>query len=127
MPSSSVPLLKRLRRHRGLWVLVVAVLLIKLVSGSICLADGGALDGYAGRASLAATMTVDATPQSPAGDGDCLLGEGGSCHCACPHAATLPTSVVLAVGTPDAPLLVSSVDAGRVPAVTASLLRPPIA
>lgn len=122
-----MPLLKRLRRHRGLWVLVMAVLLIKLVSSSLCLADGGARDGYAGRASVAVAMTVDAAPQIPSSDGDCLLGEGGSCHCACPHAATLPASVVLAVGTPNAPLLVSSADAGRVPAVTASLLRPPIA
>ena len=53
--SRSVPtLLTRLRRHRGLWVLVMAVLLIKLVSGSVCVADGGERDGFSGRASVAA-------------------------------------------------------------------------
>ena len=125
MPSPSVPLLKRLRRHRGLWVLVVAVLLIKLVSGSICLADGGGRDSFSERATLAAAMTVDASPQAPADD--CLLGEGASCHCACAHAATLPTSVVLGVGAQAMLFLAPPAHAGRVPAVTASLLRPPIA
>ena len=48
MSSSAMPLLKRLRRHRGLWVLVMAVLLIKLVSGSVCVADGGERDGFSG-------------------------------------------------------------------------------
>ena len=40
MLFSRTPLLVRLRRHRGLWVLAVAVLLIKLATGTICLADG---------------------------------------------------------------------------------------
>jgi hypothetical protein len=127
MSSSALPLLKRLRRHRGLWVLVMAVLLIKLVSGSVCAADGGERDGFSGRASVAAAMTMQATPEVPSSDGACLLGEGGSCHCACAHAATLPVSLVLAVGNPGMPLGIPSADAGRVPAVTASLLRPPIA
>lgn len=127
MSSPSLPLLKRLRRHRGLWVLVMAVLLIKLVSGSVCVADGGERDGFSGRASVAAAMTVDATPQVPSSDGACLLGEGGSCHCACAHAATLPVSMVLAVGSPGMAMVNPSADAGRVPAVMASLLRPPIA
>jgi hypothetical protein len=122
-----LPLLKRLRRHRGLWVLVVAVLLIRLVSGSVCLADGGERDGSSGRVLVASAMTVQAPPEAASGDGDCLLGEGASCHCACPHAAGLPSTVVLAVDAPGAPFLVSSVDVGRVPAVAGSLLRPPIA
>ena len=127
MSSRSLPLLHRLRRHRGLWALVVAVLLIKLVSGSLCMADGGERDVGQGRGYVASSMTMEASPQAPSGDGDCLLGEGSSCHCACPHAAGLPTSVVLAVGAPEAPFLVSSVDAGRRPAVAGSLFRPPIA
>lgn len=127
MSSPSLPLLKRLRRHRGLWALVVAVLLIRLVSGSVCLADGGERDGFSGRSVAAAAMTVQAPSQAASGDGDCLLGEGASCHCACAHAVSLPSTMMLAVGAPDAPFLVSSVDAGRVPAVAGSLLRPPIA
>ena len=122
-----MPLLKRLRRHRGLWVLVMAVLLIKLVSGSVCVADGGERDGFSGRVSVAAAAAMQATPQVPSDDGACLLGEGGSCHCACAHAATLPVSLVLAVGNPGMSLVIPSADAGHVPAVTASLLRPPIA
>jgi len=127
MSSSAFPLLKRLRRHRGLWVLVMAVLLIKLVSGSVCVADGGERDGFSGRASVAAAMTMQAIPQVPLDDGACLLGEDGSCHCACAHAATLPVSMVLAVGNPGMPSMTPSADAGRVPAMTATLLRPPIA
>jgi hypothetical protein len=127
MSSPSLPLLHRLRRHRGLWALVVAVLLIKLVSGSVCLADGGVRDVGPWRGYVASSMTMEVVAQAPSGDGDCLLGEGSSCHCACPHAASLPTSLVMAVGAPAAPLLVSSVDAGRMPAVAGSLLRPPIA
>jgi hypothetical protein len=124
MSSRPLPLLKRLRRHRGLWALVVAVLFIKLLSGSVCLADGGERDLRAGDAHAAVVMTVDATPS---GDGDCLLGEGTSCHCACPHASTLPTAVVLAIDAPVASFVTSPVDVGRVPDITGSLLRPPIA
>lgn len=123
MSPRSLPLLSRLRRHPGLWVLVVAVLLIKLVSGSVCLADGGERD--TSRAHVA--VTVEAAPAAQGGDGDCLLGEGASCHCACAHAAALPASVALAVGMPAASFATPSVDAGRVPDATRSLLRPPIA
>ncbi|KLD63895.1 hypothetical protein [Dyella japonica] len=127
MSPRPLPLLHRLRRHRGLWALVVAVLLIKLVSGSVCLADGGGRAAGAGLGDAATSVTMVVAAPAPSGDGDCLLGEGASCHCACPHAAGLPTSVALAVDAPDAPFLVSSVDAGRVPAIAGSLLRPPIA
>jgi len=127
MSPRPLPLLTRLRRHRGLWLLVAVVLLIKLVSGSVCLADGGAHDGDGPQTHLSVAMTVDAPAAGSSGDGDCLLGEGASCHCACAHAATLPASVVLAIGAHDAPFIAASVDAGRVPEMTGSLLRPPIA
>lgn len=39
MIRSSQPLLVRLRRHRGLWVVALVVLLFKLASSSMCLAD----------------------------------------------------------------------------------------
>jgi hypothetical protein len=126
MSPRSTPLLNRLRRHRGLWALVVAVLLIKLVSGSVCLADGGERDAYRAQAHASVTLSVEATPVQGA-DSDCLLGEGGSCHCACAHTATLPTSMALAVGMPEASFAAPSVNVGRVPDATRSLLRPPIA
>jgi hypothetical protein len=127
MSTRPAPLLNRLRRHRGLWLLVVAVLLIKLVSGSVCLADGGERDTVSPQAHVAAAMALDAPATEQAGDGACLLGEGASCHCACAHAATLPASVELAIGSHDAPFATAAVDAGRVPEMTGSLLRPPIA
>jgi hypothetical protein len=122
-----LPLLERLRRHRGLWALVLAVLFIKLLSGSVCLADGGERDTFDGGTRAVGAMTVDASPAAPAGDGDCLLGEGSSCHCACAHALALPVSAVLAVHAQQAFFAASLIDAGRVPDATASLLRPPIA
>lgn len=127
MSLRSPSLFHRLRRHRGLWALVVAVLLIKLVSGSLCLADGGERDMSASSGHAVVAALSDAPVSQPAGDGDCLLGEGASCHCACPHAATLPASAVLAVGQHEAPFVSASVAPGRVPDVTGSLLRPPIA
>lgn len=127
MSPRSVPLLNRLRRHRGLWALVVAVLLIKLVSGAVCLADGGERDAFRAQVHASATMSVEAAPVSQGADSDCLLGEGGSCHCACAHAATLPASMALAVGMPKASFAAPAIDAGRVPDATRSLLRPPIA
>ena len=129
--SRSVPsLLTRLRRHRGLWVLAVAVLMIKLVAGTLCLAD--APDGrFASSPASAATMTqLPADMAAPAindDDGTCLLGEPGGCHCTCAHSVTLPAATVVAVSALpphfDAPVLPS----GFTPAMTGSLLRPPIA
>ncbi len=119
--------MNRLRRHRGLWLLVVAVMLIKLASGSLCLADGGERDvGVAGVAAVAGAALVAAPANQSAGD-DCLLGEGASCHCACAHSATLPASVALAIGNAVTAFVPPSFEVGRVPAVTGSLLRPPIA
>ncbi|ULU23909.1 hypothetical protein [Dyella terrae] len=127
MSPRSLPLLSRLRRHRGLWVLVVAVLLIKLVSGAVCLADGGERDTFRAQTYASVTMSAEAAPMTQGADADCLLGEGESCHCACAHAATLPVSIALAVGVPEASFAIPSIDAGRVPDATRSLLRPPIA
>ena len=126
MTSPSVPLLTRLRRHRGLWLLFVAVMLVKLASGSVCMADRGERDGYAGGASAVTASSMVAAAATAAGD-DCLLGEGASCHCACAHNATLPVTVLIVLAAPVAPFLRSPVDAGRVPELTGSLLRPPIA
>lgn len=124
-------LLSRLRRHRGLWLLAVAVLMIKLTAGTICLGDGPGLR----LASTAATATslygvsLDvAEHTAPAGaKGDCLLGEPGGCHCACAHSVTLPTTALASITTMEVRFASPAIRAGFTPAMTGSLLRPPIA
>jgi hypothetical protein len=124
-------LLSRLRRHRGVWLLAVAVLMIKLTAGTICLGDGPSLR----LASTAATATslygvsLDVTEYSaPAGaKGDCLLGEPGGCHCACAHSVTLPTTALASITTMEVRFASPAIRAGFTPAMTGSLLRPPIA
>ena len=125
MTCTATPLLTRLRRHRGLWALAVAVLLIKLVSSSICLGDDPAVRLAATQ--TAATAVVDSMAADPSPDGACLLGEASACHCACAHALTLTTSM-----TPLAAPIAAGVESprfslGLVPDTTGSLLRPPIA
>ncbi|WP_426700685.1 hypothetical protein ACPPVV_15080 [Rhodanobacter sp. Col0626] len=125
MTRSATPLLTRLRRHRGLWALAIAVLLIKLVSSSICLADDPS-------ARLAATqavvgMTADSAVAGTSGDAACLLGEAGDCHCACAHALTLTSSMLMPLAPTAARMMSSRLSPGLVPDTTGSLLRPPIA
>lgn len=131
MLSHRTPLLVRLRRHRGLWVLAVAVLLIKLATGTICLADGPGTRFAATDGSVAVSALAIAAAEPVAGNGDgdgtCVLGEAGGCHCVCAHSAALPTAVALAVTRADI-RLDTPVDAlDRVPTAPASLIRPPIA
>ncbi len=128
MTRAAIPLLTRLRRHRGLWLLAVAVLLFKLVSGSICVADGAAA-----QSALAATDAVPVAVWVAASGDDadaantCLMGEGSACHCACAHTAPLPAGALLALTGMDAPLAPSMRHSGFTPAISGSLLRPPIA
>lgn len=122
-------LLTRLRRHRGLWVLAVAVLLIKLVSGSICVADGPSARFASATAAAPTTLVAD-TAVSAVSTGDtisCLLGEGRSCHCACAHSDTLPASTPLPIARMEARFAPLTLHSGFTPATTGSLLRPPIA
>jgi hypothetical protein len=130
MPLHATSLLTRLRRHRGLWVLAVFVLLVKLASGTVCLADGlgttVAADATAiAHIGISADTTVDAPWAND--DGICWLGEGSQCHCACAHSMTLPASVATPVLALVPKLPVPAFSLGWVPAVTGSLLRPPIA
>ena len=128
MYRSAPSLLTRLRRHRGLWVLAVAVLLIKLVSGSICVADGPGAR-FASTTAVAVPLLAD-TAVSPTTADDassCLLGEGSSCHCACAHSVTLPTSAPLPIARMEAHFAPLTLHSGFMPATTGSLLRPPIA
>jgi hypothetical protein len=129
MSRLSPPLLTRLRRHRGLWLLAMAVLLIKLASGTLCLADG---PGARVVADMATTGTIalalDSTSSDvPGAPDDCLLGEGGGCHCSCAHSIALPMSVALSVQAVPLSFHAPAVSPGFVPAMTGTELRPPIA
>jgi hypothetical protein len=128
MIRSTPPLLTRLRRHRGLWVLAVAVLLIKLAAGSICLGDNPAATALAdAQATTSVLATMDSATAATPDDNACLLGEAGGCHCACAHALTLATSVTLSVALIETSTESFRLSPGMVPAATGSLLRPPIA
>ncbi|WP_458071262.1 hypothetical protein [Rhodanobacter sp. BL-MT-08] len=122
-------LLTRLRRHRGLWVLAVAVLLIKLAAGTMCLTDGPYKNIAA---STASALSIDAPSEqsvTSAADeaGDCVLGEAGDCHCACAHTLPLPTVASLSVARMEMHFDALAIHSGFLPATTGSLLRPPIA
>jgi len=120
------PLLTRLRRLQGAWGLCVFVLIFKLMTGVICLADGPTSTATADGTTLGA---VGPLAEATGGDegGDCVLGEAAGCHCACAHAAPLTAVVAidaLARTTGVEPTFLSS---GYQPAPPGSLLRPPIA
>ncbi|EIM00539.1 hypothetical protein [Dyella sp.] len=128
MYRSAPSLLTRLRRHRGLWVLAVAVLLIKLVSGSICMADGPGAR-FASTTTVTVPLVADTAVSPTAADdaNSCLLGEGSGCHCACAHSVTLPASAPLPIARMEAHFAPLTFHSGVTPATTGSLLRPPIA
>lgn len=128
MYRSAPSLLTRLRRHRGLWVLAVAVLLIKLVSGSICAVDGPGARFASTTATAVSTTLLADTAVSAVSTGDaisCLLGEGRSCHCV--HSVTFPVSASLPLVRMEARFVPHTLHSGFMPATTGSLLRPPIA
>jgi hypothetical protein len=115
-------LLSRLRRHRGLWVLAVAVLLFKLITGSVCLADPPpAASATPGHAALAQA------PSSTPDDGGCLLGEGNDCHCACAHNLPVPVGIAWTLPRQEMSFTASPLALAVIPAPSRSLLRPPIA
>ena len=118
----STPLLARFRRHRGLWTLAVAVLLIKFVSGTVCLADGPRAISVA---DIDTTMVVQAAVDV-SDQGDCVLGEK-TCHCDCAHSVSLPTSHAPLLGSIPGDLHHAPSVPALAPAISGSLLRPPIA
>ncbi|MGS1120378.1 hypothetical protein [Rhodanobacter sp. UC4436_H3] len=129
MYRSTPSLLTRLRRHRGLWVLAVAVLMIKLISGSICVADGPGLRFASATAAAPITSLADTAVSTLSADdaNDCLLGEGAGCHCACAHSVTLPATAPLSIARMEARFAPLTLHSGFTPATPGSLLRPPIA
>lgn len=117
-------LLVRLRRHRGVWTLALAVLLFKVAMSTFCALDGPravfASSAPAGSAATIQSGTVDAD------DDYCALGEGGGCHCTCAHAVALPTHAPAVATTERPSRLHATVPAGESPAFARSPLRPPI-
>jgi hypothetical protein len=129
MLRTTPSLLTRLRRHRGLWVLAVAVLLIKLAAGSVCMADGTYPADSLNNIAAASSLSFDAPADPAAADenGDCVLGEAGGCHCACAHTLPLPAVASLSVARMEMHFEALAIHSGFEPATTGSLLRPPIA
>ncbi|MEO8778581.1 MAG: hypothetical protein ABI389_07900 [Rhodanobacter sp.] len=126
MTHAATPVLARLRRYRGLWLLAFAALLLKLVTSSVCLGDLPAVQLTAADTTTTLTAAVSSTGAATAGD-VCLLGEAGDCHCACAHALTLTSHLVVTMASVEAMLPSSRLSLGLVPDTTGSLLRPPIA
>lgn len=126
MPFAASPLLTRLRRHRGVWVLVIAVLMIKLVSSSICIGDDPAAT-LAQAQTTEWTMAVAPSVADVSADQACLLGEAGSCHCACVHAATLAGHGMQVIFGLDGKNESSRFVPDHLPTMTGPLLRPPTA
>jgi hypothetical protein len=120
-------LLTRLRRHRGLWVLAVAVMLIKLTAGTICLTDGAEKRLGTATTTISAVASVDTVKASGDDAAGCVLGEVGGCHCTCAHTVTLPSAAVLSVAKVEARFHSRVNSSGYTPAMTGSLIRPPIA
>jgi hypothetical protein len=107
----------------------MAVLMIKLASGTLCLADG---PNARVAADTAATGTValafdSASADIPGDPDDCLLGEGAGCHCSCAHSIALPMSVALSVHAMPVSFHTPATSPDFVPAMTGTELRPPIA
>ena len=125
MSRASRPSLTRLRRLRGLWLLAVFALMFKLVGGSLCAADGMR---YAPgtEAQRSAVVQAAASTAGDEGAGDCLLGEGGACHCSCTHAVPLPAMVSFHLAAEILPSELPAAIFGHRAEPTASLLRPPI-
>lgn len=122
MCRTSPRLFTRLRRHRGVWMLALAVLLFKVAMSTFCVLDGPrvVLSGDAAGATIASNATLD-------DDDLCVLDEGKGCHCTCAHAVALPASIAGVI----VPSLVSRVHpalpVAAPPAFARSPLRPPIA
>jgi len=124
MKRTCMSLPSRLRRHRGLWVLAVAVLLFKVLTSSICLADPQVSSPATWGNAPARTAMIQASVPD---DASCLLGEAGGCHCTCAHNMPLPVDMALVLLTHGGSFTPAAISAGIAPESTGSLLRPPIA
>ncbi|MGP1665797.1 MAG: hypothetical protein ACTS5I_07800 [Rhodanobacter sp.] len=125
MHRPALPLFVRLRRHRGLWLLAIAVLMFKLVAGTVCLGDSPEPSFVVSTTSaLGLDVAVAKTLVPPP---DCLFGELGDCHCTCAHSMTLPSVALSSVTVVLIQFSSPLIRQGYFPAMTGSQLRPPIA
>ena len=121
MHRSSPFSLSRLRSSRRLWLLCVLTLLLKLATGSLCMADGVHIP------SGNATAAVDVAVSDDGGDGDCVLGEPGGCHCACSHSVPLSPPIAVIQDVVAVPSDWPVLSLPHAPTHVGVLLRPPIA
>jgi len=103
----------------------MAVVLVKLTTGTLCLADIPASSQLA--AEVAGTTSIAASPDSGGDPGDCVLGEASGCHCNCTHAATVLPDHRLPIGWIDTRASSSSSLPPHPPGFAGALIRPPIA
>ncbi len=125
MHLCALPLLVRLRRHRGLWLLAVAVVMLKLVAGTICLGDSPGQPFTA--APQPGSTLVMSKAETTVATADCLLGEAGDCHCTCAHSLTLPSTALSPMAAMGVQFSSPLIRPGCLAAMTGSQLRPPIA
>lgn len=121
MSTSPPRLLTQLRRHRGVWVLALAVMLFKVAMSTFCVLDGPR---------PLATLIGDTPTMSAVADDDgdiCVLNEGKGCHCACAHTVAMPAyfQPILAAMPSAQPRI--ALPATPAPHFQRSPLRPPIA
>ncbi|MET0254622.1 MAG: hypothetical protein ABWZ85_12450 [Luteibacter sp.] len=115
-------LFARLRRHRGVWALALAVLLFKFAMATFCLLDGPRVVAVPGEAPALVALDTGDTD-----DDACVLDGGSACHCSCAHSVAMPMSMPVMITAVPREDLVASPPAGLQPGFEPSPLRPPIA
>jgi hypothetical protein len=120
--------LQRLRHQRGGWMLLLAALLVKLAASTVCLLDSPRAAWAAPDTRVPAALVVaQAASDDASNDNACLLGEGAGCHCACAHAAALPSTPAVVTAMIALPIAMSHLPRVATTLASGSLLRPPIA
>ncbi len=132
MRHPSPSLFFRLRRHRGLLAMAVAVMILKFVAGTVCLSNDP--DPRLVSGTTAATVTTATTPvalasvlSADAAAADCVLGELGGCHCSCAHNVPLAVAAVMPVLRLDVPAAATPLKTLPTAAIAGWVHRPPIA
>jgi hypothetical protein len=107
----------------------MAVLLIKLVAGTVCLADGPGVRFVSAHVPSTASTSPNASVDVAAVDdgGNCVLGEAGGCHCACAHSTVLPAMAMVPLTHLEMRFESPANSPGHAPDASGSLIRPPIA
>lgn len=107
----------------------MAVLLLKLAAGTLCLGDSAGVRFASADASVTASPQMSAVADVAATEEGrtCVLGEAGGCHCSCAHSVALSAAAKLVVARLDARLDLPANPPASTPAMPGSLIRPPIA